>query len=127
MTGKEVYLAALALLFETEETAGDAEDHAPSLINALLGDLFSINNMLREEAGKERLLEIPALSSLTEDVPYEDKLVRGCMPYGLAARIVYDDDDMAKVDYFTQLYAAAANAFSRARSRRIKDVYGGVV
>lgn len=116
-------MAALSLLFETEETAGDAEDQAPALINSMLGDLFSINNMLREEAGKERLVEIPAVVSLDEQLPYEEKLVRGCMPYGLAQRIVYDDDDMGKVDYFMQLYVNAANSFSRARERAIVDRY----
>lgn len=123
MTGKELYLAALSLLFETEETAGDAEIHAPVLIGSMLGDLFFLNNILREEAGKEKLSEIPAIQTLDEEVPYEEKLVRGCMPYGLAQRIVYDDDDMGKVDYFQQLYVNAANALSRARGRSIADRY----
>ena len=66
MTGREIYKGALALLFETEQTAGDYNTFALPLLNILLPELLGVNNQLRSIQGKEEMPAAPLLSSLEE-------------------------------------------------------------
>ena len=123
MTAEDVYTAALALIFEDEQTAGDYKTFSPALINLLLPGLFSVNNAIREVRGKEPLTELPRVSAFTDEIPYEDDLVIGAMPYGLAEKLVYDDMDMDKVGYFNSQYVNAVNALTQVKPQDIEDVY----
>ncbi|WP_101908872.1 hypothetical protein [Marasmitruncus massiliensis] len=123
MTAKEVYSAALTLLLETEQTAGDYDNFAIPFLNILLPETFKTNNLLREIREKEPLTEIPKVENLTDDIPYEPELLRTAIPYGLAAKLVYDDNDMSKVSYFSSMYESAVNSFSEMLPQEVEDVY----
>lgn len=123
MTAQQVYSAALALLFETEGSAGDYNIYALPLMNLLLPELFDVNNSILKAEGKIPLTDIPVLSSLSENIPYDEKLLRSSLPYGLAAKLVYDDNDMEKVGYFHQLYVNSVNSFLKLQPEMVVDIY----
>ena len=123
MTGKEVYKNALALLFEDEAAAGDYNTYALPLLNMLLPELLGVNNQLRVLRGKEALDTAPVLKTLDAPLEYEPELCRAALPFGLASRLVYDDNDLQKVAYFNSAYVNAVNALSQTRPEPVKDVY----
>ena len=123
MIAKEVYSAALALLLETEESAGDYNAYALPLLNLLLPELFDINNSILQAEGIDKLKVIPQLENLDDEIPYDERLLRNALPYGLAAKLVYDDNDMGKVGYFQQLYVNAVNSFLRIQPEMVVDIY----
>ena len=93
-----------------------------SLIH-ILPELLETENGLRRAAGREELEQAPLLGSLEEQIPYDERLLRGALPYGLAAKLVYDDGDMGKVGYFQQLYVNAVNSFAQLIPEQVVDVY----
>lgn len=82
MTANEVHEAALALLFENRATAGDYNTFALPLFNLLLPELLETENGLRRAAGREELEQAPLLGSLEEQIPYDERLLRGALPTG---------------------------------------------
>ena len=123
MTGREIYENALALLFEDEATAGDYNTFALPLLNMLLPELLGVNNQLRIVRGKMPIQEAPSLESLEDTLPYEEELCRSALPFGLACRLVYDDNDLQKVAYFNAAYVNAVNALSQTQAQPVEDVY----
>lgn len=111
MTGKELLSMACHLFFEPN--TGYYEPFALSHINTLLSDAFEVNNRLREYADKEKFPEIPALSGLGEELPYEDSLTRGAFPYGLASKLYFDENDPGGQSVFHQQYVAAVQEADR--------------
>jgi len=111
MTAQELLSAALALFFETDGTAyaGTALRH----INMVLAESWRTNNRLRRQAGKSELAQAPVLTSLDETLPYEDQLTRMALPYGLAAKLYFDEEDNARLNYFLQEYASRLDACDR--------------
>lgn len=112
MTGIELEKKALALFSETdtEEYEGLALIH----INILLDETWKQNNRMRRKAGKEELENRIQLNGLSEEITYEDELVRQALPYGLAAKLYFDEEDNARLSMFNQEYAnrlTACDAF----------------
>lgn len=123
MTANEVHEAALSLLFENRATAGDYNTFALPLLNLMLPELLETENAIRRVAGEKELDQAPKIDSLEEEIPYDERLLRGALPYGLAAKLVYDDGDMSKVGYFQQLYVNAVNSFAQIVPEQVVDVY----
>ncbi len=120
MTGQEILKITLDLLYE--ET-NEYDIYAVSILNMMIAELFETENHIRRAAGKEPLKETPYLAELKEEVPYDERLTRGAMPFGLASYIVLDDNDMGRVGYFRQLYVNAVNGASKTLPEGVKDVY----
>ena len=62
------------------------------LINQVIAECFTANNMFLISRGEKMLGEIPKIDGDDDTIPYEDVLCRLCMPYGLASLLVMDDD-----------------------------------
>lgn len=111
MTAKQLIQASLALFndnnLELYSTTG-----LPCL-NLLLGELFELNNRLRQASGLERLTEIPQLENDSEQVPYQPQLLYGALPYGLAAKLFLDDRDTGVLSYLQQQYDRAVAEVDR--------------
>ena len=97
--------------------------YALPLLNLLLPELFDINNSILQAEGIDKLKVIPQLENLDDEIPYDERLLRNALPYGLAAKLVYDDNDMGKVGYFQQLYVNAVNSFLRIQPEMVVDIY----
>lgn len=125
MTGSEVYEQAIGLMATPPDDAAVYKQFALSAINAALAESFSINNSMRLFLGKEELEGIPLLGALSEEIPYEEELVRSALPYGVCSKLYIDEDDMARVVYYHNLYIQFANACAKLVAGEVEDVYGG--
>lgn len=125
MTGTQLIGFSLGLMGEPVERSADYAGYSIMAINILLAECFEVNNFILESIQKPPLVVMPQIIELTEDIPYEDKLVITCLAYGLAAKLILEDNDMNKFNYFNQMYIEAQNSSCKAFSHKIEDVYGG--
>lgn len=113
MTVRQVYNIALALMAESASDAGDYEEQVIPLVNLMLPELWEINNSIRLAKGEERLEAFAQVSALADVIPYEDIVLAGVLPYGLAAKLALDDD-ASKASYFNGEYAEKKRLYSKA-------------
>ena len=122
MTGNELLKYALSHMGESASSAPDYSGYSLPAINVLLTECFDIENSAREVSGQEVLTECPELASLDQEIPYGKKLVVGCISYGLAAKLILEDNDMQKFNYFNGMYVQAQSR-QPVVERSITDVY----
>lgn len=114
MDGNELLKRAMALYAETDTSDEDARELALPYINMVLAECFEVNNHIRKSKGLDELEEIPELAALTESIPYEDKLVKLALPYGVASKLYFDEgDDNSRLSMFLQEYADRVNQCDR--------------
>lgn len=92
MTGTECFHAALSLLTETSDSGAYYEQFALSSLNQLLAGCLREMNAERTAAGEAAFSAPPRLAALSAEIPASEWLARECLPYGLAALLVLDDD-----------------------------------
>lgn len=122
MTGNDILDNALALMFEERQRSPDYVSYAPRILNMLLPETFGVNNQLRRLAGKEPLAAPPVISTLEEEVVYEDDLVRSVLPWGLAAWLLMGDEEGRYPDYLS-MYIQQANRATQLIPEQVEDVY----
>lgn len=125
MQGTALMTLALSHLGESPESASDYAGYSVSALNILLVECFDIENSIREAAGKEKLPEPPFLTDLDEDIPYDAQMLTACISYGLAAKLILEDDDYSKFNYFNGMYVQGQTRYKKAIEGPILDVYGG--
>lgn len=126
MTGKEIYYAALALIGEPKSSETDYDtDVVVGQINVMMPEIHEINQSLRKKAGEVILTEIPSIQSLEEDIPLVPVLARTVVPYGLAAKLLINDDELSKAAYYNGMYTNTMNQFDVAELDMMVDLYGG--
>ena len=104
MTGTECYRAALNLLSETRDTGAYYEQFALGALNQLLVNSLREINAVRLSHGEDALTIPPHMTALDKDIPADEHLAAECLPYGLAALLVADDDK-AKFNWAASEYA----------------------
>lgn len=124
MTAQSIFDNTLALLIVPERDAADYKSVAVPMINVVLSELFAVNNTVRIARGKPELSEIPTIASLSDEADIEPYVVYKAMLYGVASRLIADDD-LQRAVYFHNLYAAGAADCCRAVNSGIIDVYRG--
>ena len=119
MTGTECYLAALNLLGETADSGSYYEPFALPALNQLLAGSLREINAERAFCAQPVFDAPPRLGALAEDIPAGDWLARECLPYGLAALLVADDDkdkfNWAGSEYANRLLAHCPAQFTAVR------------
>ena len=127
MTVQELYEAALALLSEQVARAKSYNYFKIPIINQVIAECFDANNSIRISDGLPALNknEMPYMTSEEDTIPYDIRLLRECMPYGVASLLVIDDDK-AKATVFSQQYESYKLKCSCVTLEDIKDVYSEV-
>ena len=105
MTGQDLLARALALMAETDTSDADYQTLAVPYINMVLAEVFDVNNRIRAYNGKEELDEIPEIQSLDDEIECEDKLLKLALPYGLAAKLFFDEHDNARLSMLNEEFA----------------------
>lgn len=124
MTGTDLLTLSLALLGEAKEISEDYRDYSLSQLNIILSECFPVQNALLISRNEPPILQLFQLGSLDGDIPFDDILVVSCMSYGLAAKLVLEDsNELAKFNYFTQMYVQAMGNNSKWISESIEDFY----
>lgn len=128
-TAHDIYKLALALLAEKEARAKDYNVFYPVLLNVVMVECFNANNAIRARDGLERLKksEMPYVEDEEKEdfiIPYDEKLIREVMAFGLAAYLVLDDDKAISAA-FSQQYEARLSRYEGGAVdvTQIKDVY----
>lgn len=123
MTGQDLIILAISLFGETKDSVSEYTSNAVSYINILLSEAFNVNNSIRKSKKLDVLSSAPVIASIADSITYENELLYQCLPYGLAAKYILEDNDYAKYNAFTQMYTQALNSCQKAEQTPIVDVY----
>lgn len=113
MTGNDLLTRAMALYAETDTSDEDARALAVPYINMVLAETFDTNNRIRQRRGLDPLEDIPEIAALSDEIVYENHLVKLALPYGLASKLYFDEDDNSRLSMFLQEYADRVNKADR--------------
>lgn len=123
--GQWVFEHAIALMDSGDEATGKMDSGS---VRAYKHRAPGILNLLGEEcAGYDERGSWTPPESLEEDLPLEDGLCRGVLPYGLAAHLLLEEDPAA-ANFFQQRYEELLERWRR-RGARLEELtvpYGGV-
>ena len=121
---EDLYDASLALLSEEKQRVKDYPKFKIALTNQVIAECFDANNAIRETEGLEAIPknEMPYMQEETDIIPYDIRLIRECMPYGLAALLVMDDDK-EKCAVFSNQFELLKSKFSKAQFEDITNHY----
>ena len=122
MTAQTLLDNALALILTSSSQTPEYRVHALPVINMLLAETEGYNNMIRANKGKDEKTGL-FIQSLDDELPCEQELALSALPNGLCSKLMMDDDDLAKVAYFQNQYAAACEAAAICVSQAVTDVY----
>ncbi|MBQ4160534.1 MAG: hypothetical protein IJD83_06335 [Clostridia bacterium] len=127
MTVQELYEAALALLSEQVQRAKSYNIFKIPIVNQIIAECFDINNGIRASEGLTpyTLAEMPMMKKEEDVIPYDIRLLRICMPYGVASLLVIDDDK-SKASVFSEEYNQRKAKLSFAVPEEVVDVYSEV-
>lgn len=134
MTVQDVFDIAIRLMDEQNESTGntataDTKEYAVracSLLNSRIDEVYSLSSTYSPEAGKP--CEYPGmLSAMTDEIKMDTRLVRGVLPYLLAA-LLLEGEAPDQAAYFDRQYQQKMNNISGAPGMfsSIVDVYGGI-
>lgn len=113
MTGNELLTRARALFSETDTADEDVRTLAVPSINMVLAEVFDVNNRIRSYLGKDKLETVPEIGSLDDEINCEEKLLRLALPYGLAAKLYFEEENNPRLSMFNQEYANRVNQCDR--------------
>jgi len=107
MTAHDIIRTAFAGEYEDIENDDVAQKHCMTVLNTLLIDCFEAEQNSRERDGKELLTEIPQVTAMTDEVPYNLMLVGRVLPLGIEWKYAEQDHDMYRADQYERRYQDA--------------------
>lgn len=113
MTGKQILRLCYDIMGTTEADETDFEPNVPGILNVLLGELFHVNNNLRQSKELPVLTEIPQIETLQDEITYEQEIQLTVMPYGIAEKYAAYDDNTVNIGYYNSLYVNGVNYCTR--------------
>lgn len=123
MTVQELFTQALALLDETTQERYTSEFKRVLIpqVNLVLADTWWLHNRMQRVEDGDQIPEIPAVTSDLETLPYRDEINRDVLPYGLAARLILEDNP-SKGQYFDAVYDRQKQKYRASRREPIREV-----
>lgn len=123
----DVFNAAMAIMDELSNT-GEAqttdtkeyEYRTPSIVNMMVSELKTLTN------DREDWLPVESMDDIVPEANTSYAL--GCMPYGLAANLLVDENPTA-ASFYQQRYEELRNIYVSRQSASIDDItnlYGGI-
>lgn len=124
MTAREVFSLGYGMI---PMTAEDVEDYDEATVlgwlNVLLEEALPAENSIREAEGRERLPSAPMLTGMAQEIPYDEKICRAALPYGLAAWLWTDEDEEYRVQDYRGRYVSGLAECARVTPESVVDVY----
>lgn len=117
MTLSEFYQkCVLPLMAEKASAAAAYAEQYVGVINAVLCEIFALNNELRMARGREEIPEFRMLAA-SDELEYETDLLISCAAYGCAARLYVDEagDEANMVGFLESNYEAGKARLQAAR------------
>lgn len=122
MTAQKLLDNALALILTSSAITPEYSACAVPLMNQILAEMAPYDNMIRAEHGLPRQDGMFILG-LGDELPCQDRLASAAMPYGLAAKLLIDDDELAKAAFFHNQYISACEMAAGWQAAPVKDCY----
>lgn len=107
MTVRDIIRTALAGEYEQLEQDTEAVQFLVEVMNTLLVDCFHAEQNSREQNGQTLLTEIPSVTSLEDEVPYNAMLVRWALPHGIEWKHAEQNLDQYRADQYRAMYEDA--------------------
>ena len=123
MTVRECYEQAVSFIPEVPEDNVDMQKHMVTWCNILLAETFPHENIYRRVKKIPELEKVPKVGRESDEIPYNDTMVRAAFPYGMARWIFRENDDVSGSHEYYQLYAVALSEATPLEEIEITDVY----
>ena len=107
MTGQQIYVLASSFLYERDGEDADSKHFAVGFINILLQEALPCENSNRKSDGQELLRLAPTITSLDEEIPYHEEILRVAFPYGLASWYFAEAMDNYHESFYRNKFLAA--------------------
>lgn len=93
-TIKRIYTLALAKIIEAPGTDVDFDSYSPTLLDSLLVEALPYENAIRAQRGDAELTSTPEVTAIDSTaLDWDDRLTRVALPWGLAAALLFDDEN----------------------------------
>lgn len=122
MTANEIFDSVIALMFSEEVDKTDYQTNFIAHLNMKLAETFYPNNSIRKAKGKEPLEEPPIITSLDDEVEYENEITRSLLPLGISGDLYVEDDDTGITNDYRERYRAGLLEVGRARFEEVASV-----
>jgi hypothetical protein len=132
-TGLDVFLIAMALIDEvdgagaaTPEGTREFSGRTAGLLTSLCGELYPYSDTYAADGARRPVC--PPVTALGEPLALDDFLCRSVLPYGLAARLILEDNP-SMASFFELRYEELIARYGQmrpVRSEPIEDLYGGL-
>lgn len=123
MTVRECYEHAAGFLPERPEENPEMQKFMVGWCNVLLAETFEHENLYRNAKGLFELSELPKVESESDEIPYNERLVRGAFPYGMARWIFRENDDIAASHEYYALYSCALREATPVLMGEVEEKY----
>lgn len=107
MTAHDIIKTAFGDQYEDIEIDEDAAQHSLDVLNILLMECFGAEQNSREMNGQELLTTVPQVNDMTDEIPYNDILVRMALPYGIEWKYAEQNLNQYQADQYHQMYLEA--------------------
>ena len=107
MTVHDIIKTAFANEYEGIESDPDAVRHSLDVLNLLLVECYNAEQNSRERDGKTLLTEIPQVTALTDEVPYNMMMVGRVLPLGIEWKYAEQNLDQYRADQYERRYEDA--------------------
>ena len=107
MTVRDIIRTAFAGEYEQVEGDPEANQFLIDVLNLLLVDCYQAEQNSREANGQELLTAIPTVTTLDDEIPYNDMLTRYALPYGVESKHAEQNLDQYRADQYRLMYEQA--------------------
>lgn len=125
MTAQQIYETASAFLYEVSGEDADSKAFAIPFLNILLQEALDTENSIRAFKGQTKLVSAPYITSLDEDIDYDDSITRTALPYGVASFYFQEAMNNYQSENYRGKYISALRDATKYSVGTITDVYGG--
>lgn len=123
MTGRELLNYALSHMGEVGNGGIETYPYSIMSINVILSETFDTNNEIMRSNGLEPLTVAPEIVKIDDEIPYDKNLIKACLSYGLASKLILEDNDLNKFNFFNGMYIQAMQNNTKATEEFIENLY----
>ena len=124
MTVRECYEQAVSIISEVPGDNVDMQKFAVIWCNILLAETLPYENAFRRGKGLSEIEKVPKVEKESDEIPFNDTMVRAAFPYGMARWILRENDDISGSHEYYQLYTVALSESVPLLYGDVTDVYG---
>lgn len=121
MTAEQIFSQVLDLMFSGKTEMEEFSNGFLCQLNLKLADTFQQNNAIRAKHGQGALEEIPVISRMTEDVPYEKELTGSLLAYGIAGDLFVEDDETGISNVYRERYLMGLEELAMTEWDEVQD------